>query len=81
MSEIYAQRGLDLRTEMSKRAADFKFIMQLAEKEGIPLWTLYKPGFNWLQQGQGKPTAAEVQMNEMPHTENNNYTEKEETNS
>ena len=62
MSEIYAQRGLDLRTEMTKRAADFKFIMQLAEQEGIPLWTLYKPGFNWLQQGQGKPTAAEVQM-------------------
>jgi capsid protein len=81
MSEIYGQRGLDLRTEMTKRAADFKFIMQLAEKEGIPLWTLYKPGFNWLQQGQGKPTAAEVQMNEMPHTESNNYTEKEETNS
>ena len=62
MSEIYAQRGLDLRTEMTKRAADFKFIMQLAEQEGIPLWTLYKPGFNWLQTGQGKPTAAEVQM-------------------
>lgn len=81
MSEIYAQRGLDLRTEMTKRAADFKFIMQLAEQEGIPLWTLYKPGFNWLQQGQGKPTAAEMQMNEMPHTESNNDTEKEETNS
>jgi capsid protein len=81
MSEIYAQRGLDLRTEMTKRAADFKFIMELAEKEGIPLWTLYKPGFNWLQTGQGKPTAAEVQMGEMPHTENGNSTEKEETNS
>ena len=81
MSELYAQRGLDLRTEMTKRAADFKFIMQLAEQEGIPLWTLYKPGFNWLQTGQGKPTAAEVQMGEMPHTENGNSTEKEETNS
>ena len=69
MSELYAQRGLDLRTEMTKRAADFKFIMQLAEKEGIPLWTLYKPGFNWLQTGQGKPTAAEMQMGEMPDTE------------
>jgi hypothetical protein len=66
---------------MTKRAADFKFIMQLAEQEGIPLWTLYKPGFNWLQTGQGKPTAAEVQMDEMPHTENGNSTEKEETNS
>jgi capsid protein len=69
MSELYAQRGLDLRTEMTKRAADFKFIMQLAEKEGIPLWTLYKPGFNWLQTGQGKPTAAEMQMGQMPKTE------------
>ena len=69
MSELYAQRGLDLRTEMTKRAADFKFIMQLAEKEGIPLWTLYKPGFNWLQTGQGKPTAAEMQMGEMPQPE------------
>ena len=69
MSELYAQRGLDLRTEMTKRAADFKFIMQLAEKEGIPLWTLYKPGFNWLQTGQGKPTAAEMQMGQMPETE------------
>jgi len=64
MSEIYAQRGLDLRTEMTKRAADFKFIMQLAEQEGIPLWTLYKPEFNWLQTGQGKPTAAEMQMDD-----------------
>jgi len=89
MSEIYAQRGLDLRTEMTKRAADFKFIMQLAEQEGIPLWTLYKPGFNWLQQGQGKPTAAEVQMGqadngeagqpESPAIEKQEHTENQDT--
>jgi capsid protein len=78
MSEIYAQRGLDLRTEMTKRAADFKFIMQLAEQEGIPLWTLYKPGFNWLQQGQGKPTAAEVQMGQMPNPETGQMNEVED---
>lgn len=65
MSELYAQRGLDLRTEMSKRAKDFRFIMELAKAEGIPFWTLYKPGFNWLQDGQGKPTAAEVAMQGM----------------
>ena len=71
MSELYAQRGLDLRTEMVKRAKDFKFIKELAEAEGLPLWMLYKPGFNWLQQGQGKPTASEVQMaqNGMPEDE------------
>lgn len=62
MSELYAQRGLDLRTEMVKRAKDFRFIKELADAEGLPLWMLYKPGFNWLQDGQGKPTAAEVQM-------------------
>lgn len=62
LSEAYSLRGLDLRQEMMKRAKDFKFITQLAEQEGIPLWMLYKPGFNWLQQGQGKPTATEVQL-------------------
>ena len=62
MSELYAQRGLDLRTEMVKRAKDFKFIKELADSEGLPLWMLYKPGFNWLQDGQGKPTATEFQI-------------------
>jgi hypothetical protein len=62
MSELYAQRGLDMRSEMVKRAKDFKFIFELAKNEGIPTWTLYKPGFNWLQEGEGKPTAAEVAM-------------------
>lgn len=51
MSELYAQRGLDMRSEMAKRAKDMKYIFDLSQKEGIPLWTLYKPGFNWLQQG------------------------------
>jgi hypothetical protein len=62
LSELYAQRGLDLRTEVQKRAKDFRYIMDTAEKEGVPLWMLYKPGFNWLQNGQGKPTATEVQL-------------------
>lgn len=62
MSELYSQRGLDMRAEMVKRAKDFKFIFDLAKQEGIPTWTLYKPGFNWLQEGEGKPTAAEVAM-------------------
>lgn len=65
LSEAYSARGLDFRQEAQKRANDFKFIMALAEKEGIPLWTLYKPGFNWLQEGEGKPTATEVQMEQI----------------
>jgi capsid protein len=52
MSELYAQRGLDFRTEMDKRANDMAFIIDKAKKAGIPVWMLYKPGFNWLQQGQ-----------------------------
>lgn len=52
MSELYQQRGLDMRTEVAKRAADMKYIIQTAKDAGIPVWMLYKPGFNWLQQGQ-----------------------------
>jgi hypothetical protein len=53
MSELYSQRGLDFREEMEKRAADMAFIIETAQKSGVPYWMLYKPGFNWLQQGQG----------------------------
>ena len=52
VSELYAQRGLDFRTEMKKRASDMTFIIEQAKDAGIPVWMLYKPGFNWLQQGQ-----------------------------
>ena len=52
MSELYAQRGLDFRTEMDKRANDMNFIIEKAKAAKIPVWMLYKPGFNWLQQGQ-----------------------------
>ena len=52
MSELYAQRGLDFRSEMDKRANDMAFIIEKAKSAGIPFWMLYKPGFNWLQQGQ-----------------------------
>jgi capsid protein len=65
LSEAFAARGLDFKQEAIKRAQDFKYIMALAEKEGIPLWTLYKPGFNWLQEGEGKPTSAELQAEQM----------------
>jgi hypothetical protein len=37
---------------MKKRANDMVFIIDEAKKAGIPVWMLYKPGFNWLQQGQ-----------------------------
>jgi len=52
MSELYAQRGLDFRTEMDKRANDMAFIIEKAKQAKIPVWMLYKPDFNWLQQGQ-----------------------------
>ena len=52
MSELYAQRGLDFRQEMEKRAQDMNYIVGLAKQSGLPVWMLYKPGFNWLQQGQ-----------------------------
>jgi capsid protein len=80
MSELYAQRGLDFRTEMQKRAEDMKYISDLAQVAGIPLWTLYKPGFNWLQKGEGKPTAAEASMAtpEEQQTINQDFTEDEQ---
>jgi hypothetical protein len=28
------------------------FVIGLAKDKGLPVWMLYKPGFNWLQQGQ-----------------------------
>jgi capsid protein len=52
MSELYAQRGLDFKQELSKRADDMNFVIGLAKDKGLPVWMLYKPGFNWLQQGQ-----------------------------
>jgi capsid protein len=43
MSELYAQRGLDFRSEMAKRAEDMSFIVNLAKSTGIPVEMLYKP--------------------------------------
>ena len=43
MSELYAQRGLDFRSEMAKRAEDMSFIVNLAKQTGIPVEMLYKP--------------------------------------
>ena len=42
-SELYAQRGLDFRSEMAKRAEDMAFIINLAKTSGIPVEMLYKP--------------------------------------
>jgi len=60
MSELYAQRGLDFRTEMDKRANDMAFIIEKAKTAKIPIWMLYKPDFNWLQQGQANSQISEV---------------------
>jgi capsid protein len=43
MSELYAQRGLDFRTEMDKRASDMVHIKDLAAKYGIPFELLFRP--------------------------------------
>jgi capsid protein len=43
MSELYAQRGLDFRTEMQKRAADMLHIKNLAEEYDIPFELLFRP--------------------------------------
>lgn len=43
MSELYAQRGLDFRSEMAKRAEDMSYIVNLAKQTGIPIEMLYKP--------------------------------------
>jgi capsid protein len=43
MSELYAQRGLDFRTEMQKRAADMVHIQNLAKQYGIPFELLFRP--------------------------------------
>jgi capsid protein len=43
MSELYAQRGLDFRTEMQKRAADMVHIKDLAAEYGIPFELLFRP--------------------------------------
>ena len=43
MSELYAQRGLDFRTEMQKRASDMVYIQDLSVKYGIPFELLFRP--------------------------------------
>jgi len=51
MSELYSERGMDFKEEMSRRAQDMAYILELSKTTGVPVWMLYKPGFNWLQQG------------------------------
>jgi capsid protein len=43
MSELYAQRGLDFRTEMQKRASDMVYIQDLSKQYGIPFELLFRP--------------------------------------
>ena len=60
MSELYSQRGLDFKQETQKRAGDMAFLIDEAKKAKIPVWMLYKPGFNWLQQGQNNSQISEA---------------------
>ena len=62
MSELYAQRGLDFRSEMAKRAEDMSFIVNLAQKTGIPIEMLYKP--TNVQPGTIAPTATQPYIEE-----------------
>ena len=43
LSEIYAQRGMDFRAEMEKRAQDMAHIAELAKEYGLPFELLYRP--------------------------------------
>ena len=52
LSEDFSLRGLDFKTEIARRADDMAYIVTEAQRVNIPFWMLYKPGFNWLQQGQ-----------------------------
>jgi len=77
MSELYAQRGLDFRTEMEKRAQDMNYISALSEKYGIPMELLYKP--TGVQLGQMKPmTEDEPSEQEEPESEDMDEDETED---
>ena len=77
MSELYAQRGLDFRTEMEKRAQDMNYISALSEKYGIPMELLYKP--TGVQLGQMKPmTEDEPSEQEEPESEDMDEDESED---
>jgi capsid protein len=43
LSEIYAQRGMDFRAEMEKRAQDMAHVAHLAKEYGLPFELLYRP--------------------------------------
>jgi hypothetical protein len=73
MSELYSERGMDFKEEMTRRAEDMAFILEISKRTGVPVWMLYKPGFNWLQQGMkqtdGDPNAfaEEADINNPPN--------------
>jgi len=62
-SELYAQRGLDFRSEMAKRAEDMAFIINLAKSSGIPVEMLYKP--TNIQPGTFAPLASNAFVDPM----------------
>jgi hypothetical protein len=70
LSEDFSLRGLDFRTEVAKRADDMAYILSEAQRVKIPFWMLYKPGFNWLQQGQNSNQISDPVANnlEVPPT-------------
>jgi hypothetical protein len=65
MSEIYSQRGMDFREEMTRRVEDMKYIMDLSRDSGVPMWMLYKPNFNWLQQGMKQNETPDKAVDEL----------------
>jgi capsid protein len=61
MSELYAQRGLDFRTEMAKRAADMVHIQDLAKEYGIPFELLFRPTNTPIGTVEGVDSEAETE--------------------
>ena len=64
MSELYAQRGLDFRTEMAKRAADMVHIQDLAKEYGIPFELLFRPTNTPIGTVEGVDSETETDMGE-----------------
>lgn len=60
LTEHFAEQGMDFAEEMETRARDAKAIIDLAQKYGIPLEMLWRPG------GGTKPTPAVGESEEPP---------------
>jgi capsid protein len=66
MSELYAQRGLDFRTEMNKRAADMVHIQDLAKQYGIPFELLFRPTNTPIGTVEAVDDESEVEVEDEP---------------